>query len=312
MLGAIPATGAKAPPPPPTKLARVEHAPSSTNGAPELPLSAIDPDPEQPRKFFDDESLRELADSIREIGVLQPISVRANPEKRGRYLVMYGERRYRAAKLAGLTTIPANIGSPQAQHSLREVQMIENIHREALTPMEIAAYLREKLVEGKKKGEIAALIKKSPAFVSRHLALVNLPPILQELFDSGRCSDLSVMYELRGFHKEAPDKTAEWLGRNQTELTRSAISELRNLVGEGEGATGKPKVVVPPAVDAPSRPVAIKPIDNERSETFSRLLGTRVQVEDKQIRISILNPEELKRIEHVLMLGARAASSDVA
>ena len=245
--------------------------------------------------------------------MLQPITVRPNPKQPGRYWIMTGERRYRAARQGGLATIPALVGTPGAQASLREAQMIENIHREALTPMEIAAYLREKRIAGLQNGEIAALIKKSPAFVTRHLALVNLPKPLQEAYETGRCRDVSVMYELRNLHKENPKKTEEWLtAKADSELTRGAMRELRSFL-DGPPPTAAPKIVGPgPEQEqaAPERGVGPaskarnKDVDVERSEQLSRLLGTRVQVEPSYIRISYLNPEELARLEGILKAGA--------
>jgi ParB family chromosome partitioning protein len=292
---------------------RVEQAPSSTNGSPVLPLSAIDPDPEQPRKTFEEEALRELAESIRELGMLQPITVRPNPSQPGRYLVMTGERRYRAAKRLGLPMIPALIGSPEAQGSLREAQMVENIHREALTPMEIASYLREKRIAGLQNGEIAALIKKSPAFVTRHLSLVNLPKPLQEAYDTGKCRDVSVMYELRNLHKESPQKTETWLStKGDVELTRTAIRELRSFLERPALAPVAEPVAIAEEKPTPANGVEptkarSKDVDADRSEELSRLLGTRVQIEASCIRISYLNLEELARIESMLKAGATQA-----
>jgi ParB family transcriptional regulator, chromosome partitioning protein len=312
LLGPERSAQAKEPPrpPPPVKSVVVaESKQAPTHGTGELQLSSIDPDPNQPRKAFDEEALQELADSIKEYGVLQAITVRVNPDKPGRYMIKTGERRYRASKLAGLRVIPAVVDAAEThEKSLREIQMIENIHREALTPMEIAEYLREKLIEGKKKGEIAALIKKSPAFVSRHLALINLPAPLQEAFDSGRCSDLSVLYELRILHKEAPEKTTEWMARTTNELTRGLLSELRSFVrGEEQGDDASQTMPKPQPANEQKTGEKATPnaspattVDIKRSEMFSRLLGTRVQVEPKQIRISILNPEELERVERLL------------
>lgn len=307
-------TREEAPRPPLREAARVKVAPSATNGSPELPISVIDPDPEQPRKTFDETALAELAESIRELGVLQPITVRPNPKQPGRYWIMTGERRYRAAKQVGLATIPALVGSPGAQAQLREAQMIENIHREALTPMEIAAYLREKRIAGLQNGEIAALIKKSPAFVTRHLALVNLPKLLQEAYDSGRCRDVSVIYELRNLYKESPQKTEEWLAaKADAELTRGAMRELRSFI-DGPPPTQAPTILDAAADDEKSEPGGngsqkqrSKDVDSERSELLSRLLGTRVQVESSHIRISYLNPEELARLETILKAGAGAS-----
>jgi ParB family chromosome partitioning protein len=315
LLGTPPAPARpreEAPRPPLREAARVQVAPSATNGSPELPVSVIDPDPEQPRKTFEETALAELAESIRELGVLQPITVRPNPKQPGRYWIMTGERRFRAAKLVGLATIPALVGSKGAQAALREAQMIENIHREALTPMEIAAYLREKRIAGLQNGEIAALIKKSPAFVTRHLALVNLPKPLHEAYESGRCRDVSVMYELRNLHKENPQKTEEWLvARADAELTRGAMRELRSFL-DGPPPTQAPTILDAEANAEKSEPGGGSPkqrtkdVDTERSEQLSRLLGTRVQVESSHIRISYLNPEELARLETILKAGASA------
>lgn len=309
LLGPERSVQAKEPPrPQPKPVVVPEVKPQPLAGAGELPLASIDPDPNQPRKAFDEVALNELADSIREYGVLQAITVRMNPEKPGRYMIKTGERRYRASKIAGLRAIPAVVDASETQEkSLREIQMIENIHREALTPMEIAEYLREKLIEGKKKGEIAALIKKSPAFVSRHLALINLPAPLKDVFENGRCSDLSVLYELRVLHKEAPEKTSEWIASTTNELTRGALNDLRSFV-RGESREDASQTMPKPAAANEQKPTerasssssTVNAIDIKRSETFSRLLGTRVQVEPKQIRISILNPEELERVEKLL------------
>ena len=109
----------------------------------EIPVSAIAPNPRQPRGDFPEESLAALARSIREVGVLQPVVVRARD---GGYELVAGERRVRAARLAGLATIPAIIREGDDAESLREA-LIENIHREDLAPLELAAAFQELLEE---------------------------------------------------------------------------------------------------------------------------------------------------------------------
>ena len=102
-----------------------------------LPLSEIEPDKEQPRKKFDDEALAELASSIAEHGVLQPIVVRPAPSAAGRYRIIAGERRWRAARMAGLTEVPVVIREVTDEQAM-ELALIENLQREDLDPVEEA------------------------------------------------------------------------------------------------------------------------------------------------------------------------------
>ena len=101
----------------------------------EIDLDSISPNPEQPRTTFDEESLNELATSIRELGIIQPLTLRETAD--GRYQIISGERRYRAARLAGLSTVPAYIREAN-ESELTEMALIENIQREDLNAIEIA------------------------------------------------------------------------------------------------------------------------------------------------------------------------------
>ena len=108
---------------------------SGTSSINEIELSRIQPNPDQPRREFDDESLEELAASIREIGIVQPISLRQ--QANGTYQIIAGERRYRAARIAGLSTVPAYIRTVEDE-AVMEMALIENIQREDLNAIEIA------------------------------------------------------------------------------------------------------------------------------------------------------------------------------
>ena len=113
-----------------------ENAQGETaSGVRELPLSDIYPNPDQPRKLFDEGALNDLASSIREHGVISPIVVNADPD--GRYMIIAGERRYRAAKMAGLESIPAVV-KDYTEREIREISLIENLQREDLNPIEAA------------------------------------------------------------------------------------------------------------------------------------------------------------------------------
>ena len=125
-------------------LISMDDVPASGSSAiNDIPLDAISPNPDQPRNFFDDEALEELAASIRQIGIIQPLSLRkTGPES---YQIIAGERRYRAALMAGLSSVPAYIRTAN-DAELTEMALIENIQREDLNAIEIALTFR-KLIE---------------------------------------------------------------------------------------------------------------------------------------------------------------------
>jgi ParB family chromosome partitioning protein len=144
-----------------------------------LALDQIRPNPEQPRRHFDERSLAELAESIRTRGLLQPVIVKR--ESDGRYLLLAGERRYRASKMAGLTSIPALV---RDDHPL-EIAMIENLQREDLTPLEEALGIAALIdAQGYTHAEVADLIHKSRPHVSNTLALTRLPQAIQDEYNT--------------------------------------------------------------------------------------------------------------------------------
>ncbi|MBA3552790.1 MAG: ParB/RepB/Spo0J family partition protein [Actinobacteria bacterium] len=149
----------------------------------EVPVSAIAPNPRQPRLDFPEESLTALARSIREVGVLQPVVVRIRD---GGYELVAGERRLRAARLAGLATIPAVVREGNDTESLREA-LIENIHREDLAPLELAAAFQELLEElGVTQETVAERLGYSRAHVANTIRLLSLPGDVQRLLAEGR------------------------------------------------------------------------------------------------------------------------------
>lgn len=144
-----------------------------------LVLDQIRPNPSQPRRHFDEESLAELAESIRDRGLLQPVIVKRGED--GTYLLLAGERRYRASRMAGLTAIPALI---RDDHPL-EIAMIENLQRTDLTPLEealgISALIEE---QGYTHAEIASILHKSRPHVTNTLALMRLPKEIQDEYNA--------------------------------------------------------------------------------------------------------------------------------
>lgn len=165
-----------------------DAAQSPESGVQTLPLREIEPDKNQPRKAFDEESLAELAQSIAEHGLLQPIAVRPAPSAAGRYLIIAGERRWRAARMAGLTEVPVVIREVSEEQAM-ELALIENLQREDLDPVEEALGYQQ-LIErcGLTQEQAAGRLGKSRSAVANSLRLLNLHPDALELLKSGALS----------------------------------------------------------------------------------------------------------------------------
>ena len=152
----------------------------------ELPVGDIVPNPNQPRQVFDEESLASLTASVRELGVLQPVLVR--PSSDGRYELIAGERRWRAARRAGLPSVPALVKVLDETSSLEQA-VVENLHREDLNPLEEAAAYQQLIEEFHLTHEqVAVRVGKSRAAVSNALRLFQLPPAVQKLVAESQLS----------------------------------------------------------------------------------------------------------------------------
>ncbi|MGN0221227.1 MAG: ParB/RepB/Spo0J family partition protein [Prevotella sp.] len=143
----------------------------------EIPLHAISPNPNQPRREFDEQALQELANSIREIGIIQPITLRQTGD--GKYQIIAGERRWRASQIAGLETIPAYIRTVEDE-GVMEMALVENIQREDLNAIEIAlAYEHLAETTGMTQEKISERVGKSRAAVTNYMRLLKLPAQVQ-------------------------------------------------------------------------------------------------------------------------------------
>jgi ParB family chromosome partitioning protein len=161
------------------------EAGQASTGLLEVPAAAIAPNPKQPRSRFDDATLAELAASIREVGILQPIVVRRTGQG---YEVVTGERRLRAAKLAGLATVPVVLRDSDDSDLLREA-LIENIHREDLNPIELGEAFRQLLDElGLKQEELADRVGVSRSHIANTIRLLALPLEVQQLLADEKIS----------------------------------------------------------------------------------------------------------------------------
>ena len=208
-------------------------------GPQELPLDLIDEDPHQPRTAdnpgFSPESIAEIGETIKARGVKSPISVRENPDAPGRYLINHGARRYRGSKWAHKTTIPAFIDNDYNEAD----QVIENLQRNELTAREIADFIGRELAKGKKKSEIAKEIGKSPAFVTQHVTLLDLPEPIARAFNAGRSKDVTVINELATAYKKNPEEVRVWLEDDSQELTRGSVKMLREYLEDKRSQDGE-------------------------------------------------------------------------
>jgi ParB family chromosome partitioning protein len=249
----------------------------------EVPVSAIRSNPKQPREAFPEESLAALARSIREVGVLQPVVVRP---REGGYELVAGERRVRAARLAGLATIPAIVREGSDTESLREA-LIENIHREDLSPLELASAFQELLEElGATQEAVAERLGCSRAHVANTIRLLSLPADVQKLLAEGR---------IQAGHARALLALPNDEARSALALRAAAeglsVRQVEQLV---RSYTEHPAVGTKAA--APPR----DPMLSEVEELLSEQLATRVRVtlgkRRGKIVVEFASREDLERI----------------
>lgn len=236
-------------------LPTLEETSPSADGRPLLlPLDRVDEDPGQPRHEFDTEALRELANSIATRGVLQPVSVRRHPAYADRYLLNFGARRLRASRLAGKTEIPAFLDTLASSFD----QVIENEHREALRPMELALFVKGQLDAGKSQADVARELGKSRAYISYVCALIDPPDWLMGVYRAGRCRGIKELYDLRRMHEGNPAMVERFVA-SRGDVARGDIDALREqLAAEASEGSGLPpeatadRLVEAPSVEAPS------------------------------------------------------------
>jgi ParB family chromosome partitioning protein len=205
---------------------------ANSGGPLRLDIDLIDEDPNQPRTAnnpgFTDESLHELSASIRLRGVKTPISVRDNPDVPGRFIINHGARRFRGSKRAGMDVIPGFIDNDYNEAD----QVVENLQRNELTAREIADFIGRELAKGIKKIEIAKAISKSPAFVTQHITLLDLPDPIAVAFNSGQIKDVTVVNELVTAYKKKPQEVSDWLDDDSQEITRGSVKLLREFLDD--------------------------------------------------------------------------------
>ncbi len=256
-----------APAPAPDPIAKERTVTAEVLGRPlQIPVKDIDEDPAQPRQEFDAESMAELENSIRLHGVKTPVSIRPHPTEQKRWILNFGARRLRASKAVGKTTIPAFVDRSHTDYQ----QVIENLQREDLKPRELAMFIKKKMDEGEKQAQIAELLGVNRSMVTNHLALIDPPACIDEIYTSGKCLSAKTLYDLRNLHKEFPKDVERWCATAQ-EITRATVSALsaklrgprKPTSSSSNGEQGSEKRVLNSATTLPSLIV----IFQERSGT---------------------------------------------
>lgn len=201
-----------------------------------ISLNEIIEDVQQPRQRdndgFSDEAIEELAASIREIGILEPISVRSNPDKDPKYIINYGARRFLAAKKAGLKVIPAMLKEEQGKLE----QLIENMHRRDLNYLEVADSLE--IIKKEKNWtntEIAKKIGRSPAFMTLIGRVKKLSDYSKSLLKSEKVTDQTLIFSVDQLYKKFPEEVEKWVSEVEA-VTRGAFETFRQFL---EGDSGK-------------------------------------------------------------------------
>jgi ParB family transcriptional regulator, chromosome partitioning protein len=259
----------------------------------EIPVGAITPNPRQPRQAFDEDALDELAASIREVGLLQPVVVRMIMP--GHYELIMGERRWRACELAGLAQIPAIVRETSDDDMLRDA-LIENLHREQLNPLEEAAAYQQLLDDfAATHEELARKVGRSRPHISNTIRLLSLPAGVQKrvaagVLSAGHARALLGVEDLQAQEQLAHRIVAEGL----------SVRAVEEIVALGAHAAKAPR-------QHESRPKPVAPGLKDLADRLSDAFDTRVKVELGQrkgkIVVEFASLEDLERIVKTMAPG---------
>lgn len=256
----------------------------------EIPLTEIETNPFQPRQHFDQEALKELAESIKVHGIIQPITVRKLAPHQ--YQLISGERRFQASKLAGLTSVPAYIRTADDQQML-EMALIENIQRENLNPIEVALSYQRLISEcNLKQEELGDRVGKNRSTVTNYLRLLKLPPDIQIALRDNR---LSMGHARAIINVDNPDTQLYIFKKILSEdLSVRKVEELaRQLMAENKEQPVKPAVTPPHTKE-------ISQLQSNLSSHFGTKVSVRSDGKKGEIRIPFLSVEDLNRILDIL------------
>ena len=261
-------------------------------GSLSLPISEVQPGLKQPRKRFDDETLADLAESIRTHGIIQPLTVRRLSS--GYYQIIAGERRWRAAKLAGLHEVPAVIIEAD-DRTVMELGLIENLQREDLNPIEEAGGYQTLMQEyGLTQEEVSQRVGKSRSAVANALHLLALPDAVHLLLEEGKLSAGHARAILAAPTKELQKKlaqkvVADGLSVRQTEAMAKRLAQAQEELQEE-----------PPQTAAPDFSIYLRAAEKDLSDRFGRKVSIINGKKKGKIELEYYNTDDLNRLLEVL------------
>jgi ParB family chromosome partitioning protein len=260
-----------------------------------ISIDAIGPNPRQPRQVFEEEALEELAGSIREVGLLQPVVVRRVPGKgKPRYELVMGERRWRASQLAGLTQVPAIVRQTEESDLLRDA-LLENLHRVQLNPLEEAAAYRQLLDDFScTQEELATRVARSRPQISNTLRLLKLPPLVQRrvaagVISAGHARALLGLDDAAAMERLAQRVVAEGLSVRSTE-------ELVSL-GDVPGPEKPKKAVARPG----GRRDALDALEERLADRFETKVKVALGRTKGRVTVEFASLADLNRILAVMV-----------
>lgn len=199
-----------------------ESKPVATGEPLLVSIGLLDEDPANPRTEFPEAELGELAEDIRQRGVLQAIVVQP-ADAAGRYRIHFGAKRLRAAKRAGLHQVPVTIRAAEPDPYS---QVAENQKRHGFSPIDLARFIQGRVDAGESNATISRRLGMDLTTVAHHLALLSLPPVLDEALKTGRCTSPRTLYELSKLHDEQPEQVCA-LVASDAPITRAALADLK-------------------------------------------------------------------------------------
>ena len=263
---------------------------SQEGGSLSLPISQVEPGLKQPRKRFDDESLQDLADSIRIHGVIQPLTVRRLSS--GYYQIIAGERRWRAAKLAGLNEVPAVIIEAD-DRKVMELGLIENLQREDLNPIEEANGYQVLMQDyGLTQEEVATRVGKSRPAVANALRLLALPDPVHLLLEEGRLSAGHARAILAAPSGELQKKLAQKVMAEDLSVRQTEALAKRLAAGEREAAQ--------PAASGPDLTIYLKDAEKSLATRFGRKVHIINGKKKGKIELEYYNVDDLNTLLELL------------
>jgi ParB family chromosome partitioning protein len=264
-----------------------------------IPLDRLRPNPEQPRKHFGEDELKELADSIREHGIIEPIIAEDTGD--GLYTIIAGERRYRAALLAGLTEAPVLVRSYPPEARL-EIALIENIQRTDLNPIE-EAHAYKKLMEltGLSQDSVAAKVGKNRSTVANAMRLLRLPENMQGALIRGEISSghaRAILQAARDEDRETLFREIREGGLSVREAERRAGEFNGDTSGAGNGPAPKTRAEPP---ERGRRPPELTNLEEKLIEKFGTKVSVQGTLEKGSIRIDYYSMDDLDRVYNIIL-----------